>query len=133
MDGPQSIIAVVFVALTLVGGALAVSYAGQTTAATYDATETVETGAIGDLVTLNNSGEVNYFEEDVTIKTSNNKLLAPQEDYEWYSENGTFTVLSDNADNATVTVDYSYGAPTETQIEERRVGKECRSRWSPYH
>ena len=20
-----------------------------------------------------------------------------------------------------------------TQIEERRVGKECRSRWSPYH
>ena len=22
---------------------------------------------------------------------------------------------------------------TETRSEERRVGKECRSRWSPYH
>src|SRR2546426_8901537 len=24
-------------------------------------------------------------------------------------------------------------APTEARSEERRVGKECRSRWSPYH
>src|ERR1017187_4255872 len=24
-------------------------------------------------------------------------------------------------------------APCETRSEERRVGKECRSRWSPYH
>ena len=24
-------------------------------------------------------------------------------------------------------------AITETRSEERRVGKECRSRWSPYH
>src|SRR2546426_7587191 len=24
-------------------------------------------------------------------------------------------------------------APTDTRSEERRVGKECRSRWSPYH
>ena len=23
--------------------------------------------------------------------------------------------------------------PTEARSEERRVGKECRSRWSPYH
>ena len=23
--------------------------------------------------------------------------------------------------------------PTGTRSEERRVGKECRSRWSPYH
>ena len=23
--------------------------------------------------------------------------------------------------------------PVETRSEERRVGKECRSRWSPYH
>src|SRR3712207_7716892 len=23
--------------------------------------------------------------------------------------------------------------PTDTRSEERRVGKECRSRWSPYH
>ena len=35
-----------------------------------------------------------------------------------------------------ITVDY-YGAPTPLKAvarsEERRVGKECRSRWSPYH
>ena len=27
----------------------------------------------------------------------------------------------------------SYGGPSEARSEERRVGKECRSRWSPYH
>src|SRR3989441_2256558 len=26
-----------------------------------------------------------------------------------------------------------HGLPKETRSEERRVGKECRSRWSPYH
>ena len=28
---------------------------------------------------------------------------------------------------------YSYKAAGWTRSEERRVGKECRSRWSPYH
>ena len=28
---------------------------------------------------------------------------------------------------------YSYGMPEPVRSEERRVGKECRSRWSPYH
>ena len=27
----------------------------------------------------------------------------------------------------------SCGAPARSRSEERRVGKECRSRWSPYH
>ena len=26
-----------------------------------------------------------------------------------------------------------FGAKPDTRSEERRVGKECRSRWSPYH
>ena len=26
-----------------------------------------------------------------------------------------------------------YGIPSGARSEERRVGKECRSRWSPYH
>ena len=26
-----------------------------------------------------------------------------------------------------------YGTPRRLRSEERRVGKECRSRWSPYH
>src|SRR3712207_1654934 len=29
--------------------------------------------------------------------------------------------------------DYRRGRPTAHRSEERRVGKECRSRWSPYH
>src|SRR5438876_9782583 len=29
--------------------------------------------------------------------------------------------------------DYHVGVCTNTRSEERRVGKECRSRWSPYH
>ena len=32
-----------------------------------------------------------------------------------------------------VVLDKKYGAPLITRSEERRVGKECRSRWSPYH
>ena len=27
----------------------------------------------------------------------------------------------------------TWGLPTPVRSEERRVGKECRSRWSPYH
>ena len=38
--------------------------------------------------------------------------------------------------NPDVWVNYHASTTTETQLrrsEERRVGKECRSRWSPYH
>ena len=31
------------------------------------------------------------------------------------------------------TLYYKSGTPVEIRSEERRVGKECRSRWSPYH
>ena len=30
-------------------------------------------------------------------------------------------------------IDYHYDEQTNQRSEERRVGKECRSRWSPYH
>ena len=30
-------------------------------------------------------------------------------------------------------VTYGAGGSTRKRSEERRVGKECRSRWSPYH
>ena len=37
----------------------------------------------------------------------------------------------DVSDNGEVALDMTLTAPNRS--EERRVGKECRSRWSPYH
>ena len=34
---------------------------------------------------------------------------------------------------AAVTVESAMERKSPTRSEERRVGKECRSRWSPYH
>src|SRR2546421_179122 len=51
------------------------------------------------------------------------------------SDNGTFnlkidgTLVKENASNG----DASAFVNVSNRSEERRVGKECRSRWSPYH
>ena len=51
----------------------------------------------------------------------------------------SFTVNSATSITATApagsagTVDITVTTPGGTRSEERRVGKECRSRWSPYH
>ena len=42
-----------------------------------------------------------------------------------FDENGNVIKLGDN--------DASLMLRLKTRSEERRVGKECRSRWSPYH
>ena len=54
------------------------------------------------------------------------------------SGNGLFTVTIDATGDGTVTVGLPAGAAADpagndSRSEERRVGKECRSRWSPYH
>src|SRR2546422_2332947 len=43
--------------------------------------------------------------------------------------------LTSRGDTASLAVSWSVtsGGLTDTRSEERRVGKECRSRWSPYH
>ena len=47
-------------------------------------------------------------------------------------ESGTVTLAeSGHGEHATETV--AGHEPTWRRSEERRVGKECRSRWSPYH
>ena len=43
-----------------------------------------------------------------------------------YAEKNGITVVGTYIDRA-------YSAKTDVRSEERRVGKECRSRWSPYH
>ena len=40
----------------------------------------------------------------------------------------TFSILTSCSDDLDVQQSYPF-----TRSEERRVGKECRSRWSPYH
>src|SRR3989440_6533418 len=42
----------------------------------------------------------------------------------WFGYEGRQSIA-----NSTV----AFNVPTEARSEERRVGKECRSRWSPYH
>ena len=44
------------------------------------------------------------------------------------NDDGTFTTAP-----AIVVYDQHGAAVGQTRSEERRVGKECRSRWSPYH
>ena len=43
----------------------------------------------------------------------------------------TDNVLNETEKEFNLTV--VYGADVDVRSEERRVGKECRSRWSPYH
>ena len=41
--------------------------------------------------------------------------------------------ILDSRGNPTVEVDVHLASGAFGRSEERRVGKECRSRWSPYH
>ena len=43
------------------------------------------------------------------------------------------TQLMNTYDITLAEVETAFHAPVATRSEERRVGKECRSRWSPYH
>ena len=58
----------------------------------------------------------------------NNVLLSEKQDGTFTPEM-TNTLLQDVAGNSLVMQLGTY----EERSEERRVGKECRSRWSPYH
>ena len=48
-------------------------------------------------------------------------------DVAWFAEEETLFVFYE------VNADQGLGEPSVIRSEERRVGKECRSRWSPYH
>ena len=57
--------------------------------------------------------------------------------YYYFAEKWTDKILYDKGNtypNSTVIeLDYTAKLESEERSEERRVGKECRSRWSPYH
>ena len=51
------------------------------------------------------------------------------------AEGHVYGFLGPNGADKTTTMNIMTGclSPTSGRSEERRVGKECRSRWSPYH
>ena len=62
---------------------------------------------------------------DITFPTkSNNKLIIFSHGFKGFKDWGCFNLISKN---------FAQNGFTFLRSEERRVGKECRSRWSPYH
>ena len=51
----------------------------------------------------------------------------------WPSAHGKYFLQIDNRKKQTPTLLVQERIYIEKRSEERRVGKECRSRWSPYH
>src|SRR2546430_16188739 len=50
-----------------------------------------------------------------------------------YIPEASFGVLSESSQNHLLNLDWNGRNYSTQRSEERRVGKECRSRWSPYH
>ena len=65
------------------------------------------------------------------------KGYEPKESYEGWVTNDDYVFAIDTAPGAATPTEKGDYAVVEMGIagrsEERRVGKECRSRWSPYH
>ena len=71
---------------------------------------------ISDILISTNSLEYSlYYERDYLLRTD------------------SITYKDEDDDDTILTVNYSYKDVGIDRSEERRVGKECRSRWSPYH
>ena len=67
-------------------------------------------------------------------------LLRPTQSVALFIQQAMRSMRADpeNPDKRAIIIDhvgnvYRHGLPDEDRSEERRVGKECRSRWSPYH
>ena len=64
-----------------------------------------------------------YFEKQTRIVLRNCEIIDPESIEEYIALDG-YKALADLLER---------GETRTTRSEERRVGKECRSRWSPYH
>jgi len=117
MDGPQAIIALIFVALVMVGGALAVNYSAEETAPEFDVNESTTTDGINSTASFSNSSIVNaYYSDTATVtNASSGTILTNETDYRWYNSNGTIKILSQNAANTTVYAEYVFQDPTQEQ------------------
>jgi len=116
MDSIGSIIAVIFVALALLGGGIAIQYAGSSAATDTPSNETFDAGGVGDTITFTDSNiDGATYLEDPTVEDKNGTVYDPSA-YTWDTSNGTLTVDSQALANTTDnTIQYSYSVPTQTQ------------------
>src|SRR2546426_9914279 len=109
-----------FFFVLLLGGALAMSLARNASAQT-------STGSVRGYVT-DSSGTPIAGARVVAV----NPLTSTQREATTQS-NGFYAMLGLRPAEYDVTARQIGMAPQKVRSEERRVGKECRSRWSPYH
>lgn len=123
MDGPQAIIALVFVALVLTGSAIAVSISSKTTADAQNVTDTLESDAVGTLLETNNSNvEGAYYSDNATVvNESSNETLSGPTDFIWHRENGTLSIESQKAANTRLSVTYVWYERTDNQIAQTEI------------
>src|SRR2546429_10033227 len=78
---------------------------------------------------LGNSKQSSAHPVRLLVKSQQRLLLVDAEDLIWASiQDGDITVMAKDVEGTS-----NYRTLEELRSEERRVGKECRSRWSPYH
>src|SRR2546426_12710631 len=77
-----------------------------------------------------------WLQGDYGEEQANAALPDPTQDAKWWAAGAWVTYDFSSALGLALRGDYvndENGARTSLRSEERRVGKECRSRWSPYH
>ena len=68
--------------------------------------------------------------QQIDHENSYSILVRAKDKYYWQPARSNFTVRVTEFDNYSFAEQIGFKT---TRSEERRVGKECRSRWSPYH
>ena len=72
----------------------------------------------------------NEVEIEMALKDLYRDIFWPMDSEDWTDD---YTYRETNSSIVNGTLNGQDGSVTSLRSEERRVGKECRSRWSPYH
>src|SRR2546429_611914 len=98
-------------------------------------TLTVETIVNATTANTNTAAASSSFFSDTTAQTTSGSDWATDTHYTAAGWNSTLSGTATDASSTVATVKLSIqkDGGANARSEERRVGKECRSRWSPYH
>ena len=77
--------------------------------------------------------DINELCTDVSRRFYGSSLRFPESGQLHVTPHGTPWPMMMKSKEAVISSQPSLGLKTGNRSEERRVGKECRSRWSPYH